>query len=108
MTPPPYLADMLLVKSSHTIYASYPGQGFLQMVLFATSKEPPGLLDAVTALPQLLQALEYAHRCASAAVLDANPHGDLQPGDSAALDAATLERDTYRAALTAAGYTFND
>ena len=61
----------------------------------------------LAALPRLLSALELAYRCALAACHDANPAGGLAPGDSAEHDAAQLELAAYRAALEAAGYTFN-
>lgn len=98
MTPPPNIPSALTFDGTDP---------YKPRLLTMSHTCPSELARACAALPQLLQALEYAHRCASAAVLDANPHGDLEPGDSAALDAATMERDTYRAALTAAGYAFN-
>lgn len=105
MTPPPNVPHALSFDGRGVNDGTIP---YKPRLLTMSHTCPPELARACAALPQLLQALEYAHRCASAAVLDANPSGELEPGDSATLDAATLERDTYRAALTAAGYTFND
>ena len=104
MTPPPNIPQTLTFDGHGINDGANP---YKPRLLTMSHTCTPELARACAALPQLLQTLEYARRCASAAMLDANPHGDLEPGDSPALDAATLERDTYRAALTAAGYTFD-